>query len=413
MARRTIGSIHKRTNPKTGAVTYVASLEIGRTPTGSRIRPTKSATTRTEAQKLLKEMIALNQAGLLTVKKNDTVESLGLYWVREIKTNQVRRSTATDYESRLRREVFPYLGQKRVQDLTGRDVEKWMTTLHNQGRSASTVNGARRILFQLCKYATRQELMLINPVTKTDPLKQDPNKTQVQQHWSLEEATKALKLAEGTPLDLFIHLALFTGMRRGEILGLQHHDIDLNEGTIFVQRTLKEQRVLNPEGIGTTMLVTDDPKTLSGFRRLAIPAQLVNALMRHREAQIKLKEAAAEKWVETPFLITSTAGTPMNPSNLNHRFTAFLKQNKLRKIRVHDLRHTAAHLSLEGKVRLEAVSQALGHSRIEVTKNIYARHVPKLALEFSAGLAEHLQPVDKAIQNLTIDDVDPRVLLEK
>lgn len=64
------------------------------------------------------------------------------------------------------------------------------------------------------------------------------------------------------------------------------------------------------------------------------------------------------------------------------------------------MRHTAAHLSLEGNVRLEAVAQGLGHSRIEITKNIYAKNVPKLALDFSNGLAEFLSPMDDALQAL-------------
>jgi integrase len=402
VARRPEGTVFKKVNRTTGAVTYVASLEIGRTATGNRIRPTKSAKTYNEAQKLLRDMIAKHENGQLAVKKGDTVESLGLYWAREIKARQVRQSTATDYEARLRRDVFPYLGRKRIQDLSGRDVERWMNTLYVQGKSVSTINGARRVLFQLCKYASRQELMMFNPVSKTDPLKQDPKKSNVQEHWDREEAKRALESSVGTPLDLFVHLAIFTGMRRGEVLGLKWSDIDLNEGTLSVERTLKEERILTPEGIGSTHLVTGDPKTVSGFRKLAIQGPLVNAFIRHKESQVALKASAGEAWVETDFVLTSSVGTPWNPSNLSTRFRKFLKDNNLRRIRIHDMRHTAAHLSLEGDVRLEAVSQALGHSRIEITKNTYARKVPKLAIDFSNGLAEYLSPVDDALAQLMI-----------
>ena len=400
MARRPKGTIFERVNKKTGSKVWVAQLEIGRTPTGNRIRPTKTAASYKEAQKLLNQMVAQLEQGLLNVQRNDTVESLGLYWVREVKVHQVRRSTATDYESRLRRDIFPYIGKKRIQDLSGRDIEKWMASLHAQGKSASTINGARRILFQLCKYATRQDLMLINPVTKTDPLKQDPNKSRVQEHWSLDEVKKALAAAKGTRLDLFMHLAIFTGMRRGEILGLTWDDIDLAAGTIAVQQTLKEERILTPEGIGTTQLVVGEPKTLSGYRKLAIAPSLASAFMRHKEAQAQLKNQAGSEWKQTKFVLTSTIGTPWNPSNLATVFRKFLKDNSLRRIRIHDMRHTAAHLSLEGDVRLEAVSQALGHSRIEITKNIYAKRVPKLATDFSVGLAEYIDPMDNELAEL-------------
>lgn len=328
MARRNIGTIYTRVNKKTGVKTYVAQLEIGVTPTGNRIRPTRSAKTYASAQKLLREMISQHQSGLLAVKKNDTVEELGLYWVRNIKLNQVRQSTATDYESRLRREVFPYLGRKRVQDLTGRDVEKWMSTLKAQGKSASTINGARRILFQLCKYATRQDLMLFNPVSKTDPLKIESNKSQVQEPWTRDEVKLVLKASIGTRLDLFLHLALFTGMRRGEILGLQWKDIDLDQGTISVQRTLKEQTVLTPEGIGTSQLVVDEPKTKSGYRKLAIPAPLANGFMRHKDAQEALEKSVGPEWIKSDFVITSTSGTPWNPNNLAKKFKTFYQRKQ-------------------------------------------------------------------------------------
>jgi hypothetical protein len=352
-------------------------------------------------------MIAKHHSGELSVRRTDTVESLGLYWCREVKVHQVRQSTATDYESRLRLYVFPYLGHKKIQDLSGRDIEGWMHSLLAQGKSSASVNGARRVLFQLCKYATRQDLMLHNPVSKTDPLKNDGAKTQVQEPWSLEEASRALKASVGTGLDLFLHLALFTGARRGEILGLQWSDVDLDQGTISICRTLKEERVLNPEGVGTTRLVTDDPKTKAGFRKLGIPAPLIGAFMRHRDHQASLREIAQERWVETNFVLTSSIGTPQNPTNLAPRVNKFFKQNGIRRIRLHDTRHTVAHLSLEGKVRLEALSQALGHSRLEVTKNIYARNVPKLAIEFSEGLADYLAPMDTAISEMYEAPIEP------
>jgi integrase len=242
--------------------------------------------------------------------------------------------------------------------------------------------------------------MLFNPVSKTDPLKQAHNKSQVQEHWNRDEVSLALAASVGTPLDLFIHLAVFTGMRRGEILGLQWKDIDLLEGTLQIERTLKEERVLTAEGIGTTKLVVGPPKTDSGYRKLAIQGPLVNAFMRHAERQDDLKKSSGENWQNTDFVLTSSVGTPWNPSNLSARFRKFLSENQLRPIRIHDIRHTAAHLSLEGNVRLEAVSQALGHSRIEITKNTYARNVPKLALDFSNGLAEYLVPIDDALKDL-------------
>ena len=110
-----------------------------------------------------------------------TVQTHGLGWAREVKTGQIRPSTAADYEDHFRRYVFPYLGNVRMVDF-----------------SANTINGTRRVLFGMCKRAVRTNVIPFNPVSATDPVKRPGNEArQVKHPWSKEEIIEVLERVEG------------------------------------------------------------------------------------------------------------------------------------------------------------------------------------------------------------------------
>ena len=111
--------------------------------------------------------------------------------------------------------------------------------------------------------------------------------------------------------------------------------------------------------------------------------------MRHREYQ-KLRQLESPNWQPSEYVFTSSTGTAVYPSNFLNRFKRFLAANGLRQIRIHDLRHTMAQLALSGGVRIEAVSETLGHTRIDTTKTIYASRVSQLAIDAPHQLAEVL-----------------------
>jgi integrase len=201
---------------------------------------------------------------------------------------------------------------------------------------------------------------------------------------------QALSAAQGTEFDLFLNIALTLGLRRGEILGLRWTDIDINAGTISVRQTLKEEKRFTASGRANVTLVTDKPKTRASERTLKIGLNALSAIQRHREYVDGLRRVAGHAWTDSQWVFVSVTGTPLHPSNVNHRFTRFCRDAQLRHIRIHDLRHTSAVLGLEAGVRLEAVSQALGHTRVDVTKSIYAPYVQVLADEFTTALDDSL-----------------------
>lgn len=391
-ARNGDGSIRRAKDGKT----YIVEISVGYRPDGSRRRTRRTARTLEQAKKLRIELLRQQQQGLLTEQRIDTVNTYGLWWAGQVKPDLIRPTTATDYEDRLRRYVLPYLGNVRMVDLTPQHVQKWIHRLRADGKSPSTVNGARRVLFGLCKHAERQGVIARNPVAATDPVRKDPNMTQVRQPWTFEETRKVLEQAVGEPrLDCFLHLMLHLGLRPGEALGLRWQDIDEVQQTISITGTLKEARAILPDGRGIVRQHRNQPKTKHSARTIAMDDALIAALQRQRLVQIAQRAEAGDRWVtdvDADYVITNAVGRGTSISNLRKRYMAFLASIGVRYIRMHDLRHTVAKLALEADIPIEHVSQTIGHTRIDTTKQIYAGFVPRYTANFVHVMGNLLPP---------------------
>jgi integrase len=400
------GSVFLRT--KRGKPVWVAQVSLGRDAKGKRKVTTRNAPTEAAARKVLREMLGAHDEGRLAQQQNATVATYALFWAREVKPLEIRASTAAGYEETLRRYVIPHLGNRRLHEVKAKDVQAWVVLLRKRGLSANTINQARRLLHGMYRHAERQGIVGNNPVRATDPVKrQATDKTQVCQPWTREETLKALAtVGELEDLGCFLYLMLHTGMRPGEALGLRWADVSLETGQLVITGTLKEERRIDAAGNGVVRLTRNQPKTAASRRRLPISKELAEKLRQQRDSQAfwKVVGRAAEKWDPEDYILTTKVGTPFSATNLRKRYYAALAENGIRRIRMHDLRHVVAAVSLEADVPLEQVSQALGHTRLDTTKQIYAGHVQKLNDRFGASLAATLTPTaaDQALQ--TVDD---------
>jgi integrase len=313
------------------------------------------------------------------------------YWLSDIKPHQIRATTLQDYKFRIKKYLNPYFGHLAVTEINPQTIQIWVGTLIRQGLSTNTINGARRILFGVMRQAQRQSLIALNPVSATDSLRRGANEpTQVRANWTLEECRAALKEA-GTypPMDLFLHLAIFLGLRHGEILGLRWRDIDLDENRLSINHTLRG--VSKPTISGQKVsLVLNPPKTESSRRTLNISPSVRLAFLRHQDWQINRRNRAGELWIDSEMVFTTSIGTPVDQTNNLKKFKAFTLERGLRYIRVHDLRHSSAVIALEAGATIESISQALGHSGIEITKTVYAPYVQALNDKFVDSLGRYL-----------------------
>lgn len=383
-ARNNDGSIFQVTR-KSGSKAWCVEVSMGHKADGSRRRTRRTVNSLAEAKRVKVQLLKSQQEGRLTEVRNETIMTFGLYWVQSVKPQHIRPTTAADYEYRLRQYVFPYIGNIRMVDFTTQHIVKWMNDLRRDGCSSNTINGARRVLAGLCKYAARTGNIPFNPVTATDPIRRSINEpTQVGKPWTLEQITKVLEEVQREyDLDCFLHLMLHTGMRPGEVFGLRWEDYDREKKLLKVTGTLKQARLTTPEGVGVVLLLRNEPKTASSRPSISVTDALGAALERQGMHQSVARINAEDRWKESGYVITTSVGSPVASTNLRRKYVKYLEKIETPYIRFHDIRHSVATLALNEGVPKEQVSEVLGHSRIETTKAIYAPFVQRSSENFA------------------------------
>jgi integrase len=179
-------------------------------------------------------------------------------------------------------------------------------------------------------------------------------------------------------------LAITTGLRRGELLGLRWDDADLSEA----RGTLRVGRALVREG---GRYILGETKTKRGRRRVNLTPRTVTALKAHRKRQLEERVRLAGLYEDHGLIFASENGTPLNPENLVKRsFKPLLKRAGLPEIRFHDLRHTCATLLLSRSVHPKMVQELLGHATIAMTLDTYSHYLPSMGDQASGAMGDAL-----------------------
>ncbi|MFF7881749.1 tyrosine-type recombinase/integrase [Streptomyces sp. NPDC020794] len=291
-------------------------------------------------------------------------------------------NTHTRYRVCVRLYVIPGLGRKKIAYLTARDIRTWLDCLRTTCQccapsldkhqrccaigqccckrlSPLTVTYVHSVLKSALEQAVREDEL---PRNIARNIKTGTPRPRRFEPLTVAEARQFLAKVQGHRLQALFDLALRTGLRNGELLGLRWEDLD--NGTASIRRTLQR----TPTG-GLTTLPT---KTVSSEGRIALPTECVHSLEQHRGRQDRERRAAGDTWKGSGFVFAAPDGSPIDPSSLTRHFIAQCRAARLRRIRFHDLRHTAATLLLEQGVELVVIKELLGHAHIGVTATVYA-----------------------------------------
>lgn len=207
--------------------------------------------------------------------------------------------------------------------------------------------------------------------------------------WTLEECKTALDAAKDVyPMDLFLHLAILTGARLGEMLGLAWSDVDLDVRTVTIKRSLVELRGSRKNEGVKGQPVFSPPKTPRSMRTLSLSQPLVAALVRHKSSQEAILRASGDAWVDSGCVFTTAKGNPVWPSNFSAKYRKFLRTNNLRHVNIHSIRHSFAINGLSLGIDLPSISRALGHASLQITLDIYAREMTNLQDKATDGLGK-------------------------
>jgi integrase len=349
------GSIYQRSSDGR----WLGAATVGLDPAGRPIRRTVSAKTRAEVVRKLKVLSREIDDGLVTAERAPTLEVLFERWFVDVMAREVVRSTIDNYRSIVKFHILPTLGRKKVDELTVAEVDRLLATKIAAGLSPSTVHRIRAVLSQCLDQGIRWGVTPRNVarLSRSPKLIRPEGRT-----LSPEQARGLLASLRGHRNEALYTLMLSTGMRRGEALGLKWGDVDLEGGVVRIRRSLKR------EG---GHIVTADTKTLKSRRAVNLPEPVVELLTRHRDQQEKQRVDLGAAWVETEFVFTSSIGTPIDPRNLYRDFQKVCENAGLSHWHPHELRHSAASLMLASGVKLQVVSQVLGHSSIRMTADVY------------------------------------------
>lgn len=320
--------------------------------------------TEEEAEELLIELRRQHQRRLNLNERNVTLADWLQYWLDEIVEPYRKHKTTDSYRQICRLYITPYLGRKRLDQLTTVDIQIFLNQLCKEV-SESTAHNAYLRLQTALAVAVRQKRLPDNPA-------RDVEKPRVTRRTikplRIEQCIKLLDTVKGHRLAPFYETALLTGMRQGELLGLRWNDIDFDNHTIHIRNQVQ---YVNGQIVQTT------PKTKRGDRIIPLDDDHAEVLKRHWQYQQDERHFLGTAWKEHGFVFASEVGTPLHPRNVTRHFKALLKRADLPDIRFHDLRHTAVSLMLKGKNKsYKEISEIVGHSSIAVTMDIYG-HIDK------------------------------------
>lgn len=348
------GSVSKRQDGR-----WMGMLDLGWID-GKRVRRTVYGRTRAEVLDKLRQLRRSQEAGVDLAAPPRTLGRWLSEWLTEVKaTDGTRPSTLDRYRQVVDVHLVPGLGALRIDKVSARDVHRFLVGLR-ETRSAGTVAKVHAVLRAALSDAVRFDLVARN-VAKS--VKVPATAAAERRVPTPEQITALFTAAQGDRYAEVLVLAVSLGLRRGELLGLRWSDVDLDNRFLVVRTTIQRS--------GGELRVTE-PKTRRSARRIQLPIVAVRALERQRIRQARERLAAGPAWHDDGWVFASTIGTPVEPRNLNRRFTELRTEAGLDWLHLHDLRHACGTYLIAHGVDLRTVMEILGHSTIRLTMDTYA-----------------------------------------
>ena len=351
------GTIRNRSDGR-----WEARIIIGHKNDGSPMYKSAFAKTQRSALKQLHQLLDLYRDVDLTEECRMTLGEWMDKWMDEYMIFTIKENTIKGYRSQIDHQIKPFIGHKQLASLTTADIQKFYNKIKKEGRvhphpihghvlSDSMVRKIHMMLHEAMEVAVRERYIVRNPTDNTTIPKKTTTEKQVLDDSQLNRFLEAIQ-CEPYWHDFF-YVEVMTGLRRGEICGIKWSDIDFNEGTLCIKRSVSTK-----EGGGVSI---GETKTDAGVRTIIMPPSVATLLWKKRSDAIN-------EWV---FPHYTNPSDPLHPSSAYKKLKTLLKRLELPLLRFHDLRHTFATQATDGGVDPKTLAGILGHTDASFTLDTY------------------------------------------
>jgi integrase len=361
---------------KRGKDSYSIVIELEKDPiTGKRKQHWESVKgTKKAAEKRLSELVNQLDNGIFIKPDKTTLAEYLDKWLKDYALVNLSPRTVEGYEHIIKRHIIPVLGNIMLSQLKPEHLQKYYADKLKNGRldgegslSAKTVRHHHVTIHDALQTAVKWGLLIRNPADAVTPPKPQRHEMHT---WNEEEINKFLEAAKQTEYYPIFYLALFTGMRRSEILALRWQDIDFVYSQIYISRSLHHLR----DG----SIIFRQPKTASSNRKIAVSQSVLSVLEEYHEKQEGLHLLSGNPLTDDSLVFCHEDGSPLLPDTITHAWIKLVRKTGLRNIRLHDARHSHASLMLKLGIHPKVVQERLGHSSIQVTLDTYSHLAPGL-----------------------------------
>jgi integrase len=337
------------------------------TPDGGRRRLLRK--TQTEARHALTAAVKMRDEAQATPTGQGTVADLLQAWLPSMRP-RIRHSTWRRYGQLIACHILPAVGRMSLARLSPLDVQRMVNRVLDAGLSPTTAHHTHAVLRRALRDAVVAELVSRNVAALVKP---PPMAFHEMQTLDPDQVRAFLSAATGDRWEALWLLAVTSGMRQGELLGLRWSDVDMDQGVLHVTGNLSR---------GSTGLEVTRPKTHRSRRPIRLSQLATDALRRHKATQAAERLQAGAAWQDHQLVFCRPTGRPLTAAWLvRGRFQPLLKRAGLPLIRFHDLRHTAATVWFRSGVNPKVVQETLGHSRVAITLDTYSHMIPDLQVE--------------------------------
>jgi integrase len=374
---------------KRGKSAWYVTVDLGRDSTSGKRRQVR-LTVRSKREAVKEEArLKLEAArGTGVEASRQTLAEYLRHWLETMRPN-LAANTHKRYEALVANQIVPRLGTVQLSKLRPVQIQQ----LHAQLRASGRADGkgglapksllqVHRVLSEALKHAVGLQMIGYNPaqLIRAPQVRRQELATLSKQR--TQQLIAKAEADDSTYGDAII-VAVHTGLRMGELLGLKWEDLDLEQGRLSVRRSLQH---VHGEGF-----VLQPPKTPHSRRTVPLGETALQALGRQRRRQVEGRLLLGPDYPEPELVFASAVGTPVFPANLRRALERLLALAGVPRVRFHDLRHTHASLLLEQGVHPKVVSERLGHASIVITLDTYSHLLPTMqeeaAREFDAWMA--------------------------